>query len=85
MQTSSESLNADHVVTLDNLQAGQVGRVIRLSSSDTGMRLLSMGILPGSRIAVVRRRSRKGTMYLRVNKVRLALRPSEGESIYVAL
>ena len=63
------------------IAAGSWGEVARFSDEAIGSKLLSMGVLPGSRISLIRKASFGGTYYVKVDNLRLALRREEAASI----
>lgn len=67
-----------------DLQIGQVGTIKGFSRRSIASKLLAMGVLPGSRIELVRKAPFGGTYYVAVNDHFLALRYRELQSIHIS-
>lgn len=63
------------------LSPGKVGFVERYTDNYIGGKLMSMGILPGSRIEIVRIAPFGGGCYIKVDHSYIALRKTEAGSI----
>ncbi len=63
------------------LPIGRPGRIVQFADEQVGSKLMAMGILPGSRITVIRRAPFGGGYYVRVDNLVLALRKQEMENI----
>ena len=66
-----------------NLGQGQAGHVDRFDQEALAGKLMAIGILPGSRVEVVRRAPFGGGYYVRVDRQTIALRKQELECIIV--
>lgn len=66
-----------------DLDIGQVGTVKGFNRRSIASKLLAMGVLPGSRIELLRQAPFGGTYYVAVNSHFLALRRKELQSIHV--
>lgn len=60
------------------------GTVLHFTDSTLGARLISMGILPGSTIEVVRKAPFGGALYVKIEEQRYALRRAEASHIVIA-
>lgn len=60
---------------------GTNGEVSHFSNPQIGSKLMAMGVLPGSRIYVVRKSPFGGGCYVKVDNFLLALRKEEADSI----
>ena len=71
--------------TLDLLDTGATGYVVRVEGQDTlAERLVDCGFWPGTRVSVLRRSAFGGPVAFRLRGFRLALRRSEAARIVVA-
>ncbi len=66
-----------------DLQIGQIGTVKGFNRESIASKLLAMGVLPGSRIELVRKGPFGGTYYIAVDDHFLALRHRELQSIHI--
>jgi len=66
---------------LNQLAPGQKSTVLRFDDAMMGGKLMSMGILPGSKVELIRTMSAGKTIYVKVNGHGLALRSSEASKI----
>lgn len=66
---------------LTSLKPGMAGFVAKFTDQFIGGKLLSMGILPGSRVELVRRSPFGGSIYARVDNALVALRREEAACI----
>jgi ferrous iron transport protein A len=60
---------------------GAEGVIARYTNEQIGSKLMAMGLLPGSRIAIVRKAPLGGGWYIKANGFFLALRDEEAASI----
>jgi ferrous iron transport protein A len=67
--------------TLTSLKPGVQGIVDSFSDHYIGGKLLSMGILPGSKVEIVRKSPLGGSIYTKVNNSLVALRKEEAACI----
>ncbi|HMQ46157.1 MAG TPA: FeoA family protein [Saprospiraceae bacterium] len=68
---------------LSRLKPGLMGMVEAFKNEQVGSRLMAMGVLPGSRIAVVRQAPFGGGCYVKVDDFYLALRKKEAACVLV--
>ncbi len=70
--------------SLDQLEPGQRGVILRLDG-DTGAvrRLMELGLVPGTRVEVLRRAPLGDPIELRLRQIHLSLRRSEAAFIHV--
>jgi len=70
--------------SLDRLEPGQRGVILRLDG-DTGAvrRLMELGLVPGTRVEVLRRAPLGDPIELRLREIHLSLRRSEAAYIHV--
>jgi ferrous iron transport protein A len=72
--------------TLDRLQPGQSGRVLRVDAEPTATRrLMELGIVPGTLVEVVRRAPLGDPIELRLRQIHLSVRHTEAAHIHVEL
>ena len=67
--------------TVASINVGESGVIDRYTDEQLASKLLSMGVLPGSRVAVLRKVPFKGTYYLNIEGQRYALRHREAGCI----
>ncbi|HSE19631.1 MAG TPA: ferrous iron transport protein A [Pyrinomonadaceae bacterium] len=73
-------------MTLDTAPLGSTVRIVSLESSDTvSLRLMEMGIVPGSAVRVVKSAPLGDPIQICVRDYHLALRRNEARAITVAL
>ncbi len=68
---------------LVQLKEGQHGKIIRFEDDQMASKLLSMGILPGSKVKVVKIAPFHGGIYLKVDGNSFALRVKEAATVIV--
>ncbi|MCB0578646.1 MAG: ferrous iron transport protein A [Phaeodactylibacter sp.] len=66
---------------LSAAKPGQEGVVSHYTNDSIGGKLMSMGILPGSRVALIRRAPFGGGWYVKVDNIFIALRIEEASSV----
>jgi ferrous iron transport protein A len=69
----------DHSVT--QLKEGNFGTVRRFTDERMAGKLITMGVLPGSKVQVVRIAPFNGGYYLKVDGTNMVLRATEADSI----
>lgn len=70
---------------LDQLESGHSGIITRVEGTDVASRrLLELGLVPGTRVEVLRRAPLGDPIELRLRKVHLSIRRSEAAAIHVA-
>jgi ferrous iron transport protein A len=74
-----------HERSLDQLQPGEEGVVTRLlGEPPIARRLMELGLVPGTRVEVLRRAPLGDPIELRLRQVHLSIRRSEAAVIHVA-
>lgn len=73
----------DNAIT--KLKVGYTGRIKGFTDDEIAGKLMVMGVLPGSRVQVVRIAPFKGGYYLRVDGVNMAVREQEADSIIMTV
>ena len=68
---------------LMDLQENQWGEIVQFSDDAMASRMMSMGILPGSCICMMKKAPLKGGICLKVDNSKVALRCSEANSILI--
>ncbi len=66
---------------LSQMKPGKAGFVAQFTNEQLGCKLLAMGVLPGSRVEIVREGAFGGSLYLKVDGNYLALRRQEAACI----
>lgn len=66
-----------------NLKKGDSGTVAHFTNDKMAGKLMSMGMLPGSTIEVIRKAPFKGGFYLKVDGNCIAIRNVEAENIFL--
>jgi Fe2+ transport system protein FeoA len=66
---------------LVDLKEKEEGVLLRFEDEQLAAKFMSMGVLPGSKIRVIRKNSSGKTLYIRVDQMRLAIRKTEAECI----
>jgi ferrous iron transport protein A len=74
-----------HFEQLSNLKNGQRGIISRYTDSAVECKLLSMGILPGKSIEIIRRVPFGGGLYLKIDTINLAVREEEAQKIILEM
>jgi len=67
--------------TLNHLQLGERGTIATFSDEQAGCKLMTMGILPGSEVKIVRKSPLGGAIYLKMDHQQFAIRNKEAECI----
>ncbi|MFM2267389.1 MAG: hypothetical protein RL757_830 [Bacteroidota bacterium] len=70
--------------TLSELKEGEAAILSGFSDEYFAGKLLSMGVLPGSRVLLIRRLPNKGGIYVRVEAANFAFRDEEAKLILIA-
>lgn len=74
------------VVTLDDLEVGPRARITAIRAEDAVMlRLMEMGLVPGTLVQVLKRAPFGGPMQVRVGDYRLSIRRREAAGLDVVL
>ena len=69
---------------LTSLPLGQEAKVAHFTNDLIGSKLMTMGVLPGSNLQILRKAPFGGSWYVKVGNFYLALRKAEAESIVLA-
>ena len=73
-------------VTLADLKPGECGTIIRLLGNNQGrLRLLEMGLTPGTHVKVVRAAAFGGPLDIEVRAYKLSLRREEAASVWLGI
>ena len=68
---------------LNQLEPGQSSTLLSFEDEQMGSKLMTMGMLPGSTIQLVRTMSAGKTIFIKVNGHGMALRASEASTILI--
>ncbi|MEN0006030.1 MAG: FeoA family protein [Bacteroidota bacterium] len=71
----------ENLKPLLELPVGGAGYIDSFTDKRAGSKLLAMGVLPGSKVEVLRAAPFGGALYVKVNQSYLALRTKEAASI----
>jgi Fe2+ transport system protein FeoA len=66
---------------LSDIKVAEGGILVRFEDERLAVKLMAMGVLPGSRIMLVRKDISGKTLYVQVDQMRLAIRKTEAECI----
>lgn len=73
------------VKKVSDLEKGEVGCISAISNTDAlGIRLMEMGLIPGTFIKFLRKSSSRGLMEISVRGYQLTLGIAEAQTIYVS-
>lgn len=67
--------------SLESLKEKEEGIISHFTDDRIAVKLLAMGVLPGSRVALVRKASLGATLYIKVDNLHLAIRKNEAACI----
>jgi ferrous iron transport protein A len=79
MQTMS------HIETLSSLKVGACGKINQFTDDRMASKMLSMGILPGKLLKLVRRLPFGGGLYIKVEDNNMAVRDIEAQNILIEI
>lgn len=68
-------------MNLADLKENEEGILLHFEDEQLAVKLMAMGVLPGSRLRMVRKNSSGKTLYVRVDQMHLAIRKSEAACI----
>jgi ferrous iron transport protein A len=71
--------------TLDHLKNGEIGIIHKFTDDKMASKLLSMGVLPGKSLRLVRRVPFGGGIYIKVEECNIAVREAEAQHIVVEI
>lgn len=69
------------MLVLSKLKKGERGMIDSFSDQEIGCKLMSMGILPGSKVQILRKAPFGGAVYLKLDNQQFAIRNNEAECI----
>ena len=72
-----------HSIAVSELARGEKGVVLGFENDRLGQRLISMGMLPGKEIELVRAAPFFGAYYLKVDRQRIVVRAEEAKAIMI--
>ena len=75
----------NHLESLSNLKDGEKGTIRHFTNDHIASKLLSMGVLPGKSIRLVRRLPFGGGIYIKIENQSIALREDEARSIVLEM
>lgn len=70
-----------HLKILSNLKDGEKGTIRHFTNDHMASKLLSMGVLPGKSLCLVRRVPFGGGLYIKVENHNIAVREDEARNI----
>jgi ferrous iron transport protein A len=70
---------------LSNLKEGEQGIIARCTDDKMACKLLTMGVLPGKDLTLIRRVPFKGGLYLKVGEQTIAVRDEEAKHIEIMI
>ncbi len=72
-------------LTLDNLAPGHSGAITAVNASGmTGDRMAALGLIPGRRVAMLRRAPFGGPLHLRIGPTELMIRRADARAVVLA-
>ena len=74
-----------HFETLDNFKEGEIGIIHKFTDDKMASKLLSMGVLPGKSLRLVRRVPFGGGLYIKVDTCNIAVREAEAQQIVLEI
>ncbi len=74
-----------HIETLSSLKVGTSGRISRFTDDLMASKMLSMGILPGKALKLIRRAPFGGGLYIKVEDNNIAVRENEAQNILIEI
>lgn len=72
-----------NLISLSHLQEGETGIIRTFTNDKMASKLLSMGVLPGKHLRLIRRVPFGGGLYIKVEEANIAVRQSEALNIMV--
>lgn len=69
--------------TILDLSIGQSAKIKNFGDDQVALRLISLGMIPGYQITLIRKSLFSGSFYLKFHNQRIAIRRDEAKSIYV--
>lgn len=74
-----------HLETLSNLKVGTCGTIRQFTDDHMASKMLSMGILPGKALKLIRRAPFGGGLYIKVEDNNIAVRDIEAQNILIEI
>lgn len=74
-----------HIETLSSLKVGTCGKVSQFTDDRMASKMLSMGILPGKTLKLIRRAPFGGGLYIKVEDNNIAVRDIEAQNILIEI
>ncbi|MBL7816282.1 MAG: ferrous iron transport protein A [Saprospiraceae bacterium] len=71
------------IQTLSNLKVGSCGKIRQFTDDQMASKMMSMGILPGKVLKLIRRAPFGGGLYLKVEDNNIAVREVEAQNILI--
>ncbi|HMT52902.1 MAG: ferrous iron transport protein A [Saprospiraceae bacterium] len=69
--------------TLDSLQPGQSAYVSVLNENKFTCKLMNLGIMPKTKVTMVRKSPFGGAFYIKIDNIQMAMRESEANTIFI--
>jgi len=69
--------------TLDQLEKGKIGTIEQFLDEQAACKLMTMGILPGQQVQVIRKAPLGGAIYLKTERQQFAIRNKEAACILI--
>ncbi len=69
--------------TLNSLNPGQSAFVSVLNENNFTCKLMNLGIMPKTKVTMVRKAPFGGAFYIKIDNIQMAMRESEASSIYI--
>lgn len=70
---------------LSKINVGRIGKIVSFTDDFMAGRLMSMGILPGSTVKLIRRAPLQGGLYIKIDGFNIVLREREAANIVLNL
>ncbi|MEM6316808.1 MAG: FeoA family protein [Bacteroidota bacterium] len=72
------------MTALDTLQLGQTATIRSFSDEETACKMMSMGILPGSKVKMIRKAPFGGAVYIQADNQHFAIRNKEAACVLLS-
>lgn len=69
---------------LSKIAVGDSGTIVQFLDNNIAGKLMTMGVLPGSKVSVIRKAPFKGGLYLKIDGNNMVLREGEAETIILS-
>lgn len=83
--TPTQYMNIENEISLVNLKENEEGNIVHFTDERTASKLISMGVLPGKTLKLVRRVPFGGGLYVKVEEQNIGLREDEARHIFIKL